>query len=294
MASGILLKPADAADIAPPATGKVTVFLDQATGEPAFKDDTGTVTPLRGSAGSNGSNGSNGAGYLATSTTSLATAGSGSKVFTTQAGLAYTAGARIRATSTGTSEWMEGVVTSYSSTTLTVTMDLNSGTGTHADWDINIAGQRGATGATGGAGGALKGARVSATGNQSISNGTFPALGFDAEVFDTDGFHDPVTNNTRLTVPAGEDGYYEVGGKVEWANNTSGARILGMSKNGGGATPYMQGGVPGSGASLIWTFNTGPIALVAGDYVEIHAYQDSGGSLNATNAREFWIKKLGT
>lgn len=96
--------------------------------------------------GSPGPPGAAGPGYLATSATSLVTAGSGSRAFTTQAGLAYTAGARIRATSTGTGDWMEGVTASYSGTTLTVTMDLNSGTGTNADWDINLAGERGATG----------------------------------------------------------------------------------------------------------------------------------------------------
>lgn len=109
-------------------------------------------TGATGAAGSTGSTGAAGAGYTATSTTSLVTAGSGSKAFTTQSGLAYTVGARIRATSAGTSEWMEGVVTAYSSTTLTATMDLNSGTGTHTDWNINLAGERGATGATGATG----------------------------------------------------------------------------------------------------------------------------------------------
>lgn len=99
-----------------------------------------------GSTGPSGSNGTNGTGYLATSTTSLATAGSGSKSFTTQANLAYTAGARIRATSAGTAEYMEGLVTSYSSTTLVATMDRNSGTGTHADWNINLVGDVGASG----------------------------------------------------------------------------------------------------------------------------------------------------
>ncbi len=99
-----------------------------------------------GGGGTPGPPGIDGAGYFATSTTSLTVASSGSKAFTTQAGLAYSAGARIRATSVGTGEWMEGVTTSYSGTTLTVTMDLASGSGTHADWDINVAGERGATG----------------------------------------------------------------------------------------------------------------------------------------------------
>jgi hypothetical protein len=154
MPSGITLKETAAASIPTPSTDKATLFLDSADGLPKYKNDAGTTTSLVGAAGSSGTNG---AGYLATSTTSLATAGSGSKVFTTQSGLAYTAGARVRATSAGTAEWMEGVVASYSGTTLTVTMDLNSGTGTHADWNINLAGQRGATGATGAAGGASAG-----------------------------------------------------------------------------------------------------------------------------------------
>lgn len=95
--------------------------------------------------------GTAGAGYTASSTTSLAT-GTGSKTFTTQAGLAYSVGARIRATSVGTSEYMEGLVTSYSVTTLIATMDLNSGTGTHADWNINLAGNQGSQGPQGVAG----------------------------------------------------------------------------------------------------------------------------------------------
>ena len=94
-----------------------------------------------------GIQGSTGPGYAATSTTSLALASSGSKAFTTQQGLAYTAGARIRATSAGdVTKWMEGVVTAYSGTTLTVTMDDANGSGTFADWNINLTGESGVAG----------------------------------------------------------------------------------------------------------------------------------------------------
>jgi hypothetical protein len=93
-----------------------------------------------------GPTGATGAGYTATSVTSLAIASSGSKVFTTQTGLAYTAGARIRATSIAAGDYMEGLVTAYSGSTLTVTMDRSSGSGTHIDWNINVIGDVGATG----------------------------------------------------------------------------------------------------------------------------------------------------
>jgi len=47
---------------------------------------------------------------------------------------------------------MEGIANSYSGSTLVVTMDTNNGTGTHADWNLNVAGNVGAPGAPGPAG----------------------------------------------------------------------------------------------------------------------------------------------
>lgn len=102
------------------------------------------ATGATGAAGSNGTNGTNGAGYGGTSTTSLAI-GTGSKAFTTQSGLAYTNGARVRATaSSDATKWMEGTAT-YSGTTLTITVDTTSGSGTIASWNLNVAGQVGAS-----------------------------------------------------------------------------------------------------------------------------------------------------
>lgn len=43
-----------AASVPTPATDKVTVFVEDATGEPSYKDDTGTVTSLKGAAGAAG------------------------------------------------------------------------------------------------------------------------------------------------------------------------------------------------------------------------------------------------
>ena len=93
--------------------------------------------------GTAGTNGTNAPTYGGTSTTSL-TIGTGAQAFTTQAGLAYQNGARVRASSAAnTSNWMEGLVT-YSGTTLTITVDKVGGSGTHADWNFNIAGAPGA------------------------------------------------------------------------------------------------------------------------------------------------------
>lgn len=122
--------------------------------------------------------GTPGAGYGATSTTSLANAASGSKAFTISTGKAFLAGARIRATSASTGHWMEGVVTAYASTTLTVTMDYSDGnTGTYNDWNINVAGEKGSTGATGSAGATGATGATGAAG----ANGTDPGIRFNFE-----------------------------------------------------------------------------------------------------------------
>ena len=72
----------------------------------------------------------------ALSTTSLAIEVA-SKAFTVAASLGYVAGMRVRATSAANAaNFMEGTVTTYSSTTLTVAVDTIGGTGTLADWTI--------------------------------------------------------------------------------------------------------------------------------------------------------------
>lgn len=102
-----------------------------------------TYWQVLASKGDTGNTGPTGAGYGGTSTTSLAI-GTGSKVFTTQAGFAYTNGARVRASSAAnTSNWMEGLAT-YSGTTLTLNVDKTNGSGTLADWNFNVVGQPGA------------------------------------------------------------------------------------------------------------------------------------------------------
>ena len=132
------------------------------TGTNGTNGATGGTGPT-GPTGTNGTNGTNGAtggtgptgptgpGYTATSTTSLLVAVA-SKTFTTQAGLAYSVGARARATSAASAAYMEGLVTSYSSTSLVINVDAISGSGTFSDWNINLAGNVGAAGPTGATG----------------------------------------------------------------------------------------------------------------------------------------------
>jgi hypothetical protein len=81
--------------------------------------------------------------YAATSTTSLTITNVNPRTFIVTSYLSYKVGSRVRATSVGSGVWMEGIVTDYSGVELTIEMDRSIGTGTHADWALNIAGENG-------------------------------------------------------------------------------------------------------------------------------------------------------
>jgi hypothetical protein len=73
--------------------------------------------------------------FSAKSTTSFAPA-PGSKTFTVPGGLSFPTGSRARIKSAGSSAYMEGPVTTYSGTSLTVNVDAYAGSGAHSDWNI--------------------------------------------------------------------------------------------------------------------------------------------------------------
>lgn len=87
-------------------------------------------------------------GYTLMSSTSLAI-GAGSKAFTTQGDAPILPGARVRASSNAnpTTHWMEGVVTTYAGGVMALSVDVFAGSGSRADWSLNLAGARGAIGA---------------------------------------------------------------------------------------------------------------------------------------------------
>jgi hypothetical protein len=128
---------------------------------------------------------------------------------------------------------------------------------------------------------------------QSIANNTETTLNWELEDWDTDAFHDNSTNNSRLTIPSGKSGYYQINTFFAWANNATGSREIIINKN--GATLYYTSPAAASGqafgqASFI-------VSATAGDYFTITVYQSSGGALNAksTNAssNRFQIAYLG-
>jgi hypothetical protein len=148
------------------------------------------------------------------------------------------------------------------------------------------------------AGATFAGVRAIPNATTSLTTATWTAIALaGTDRFDTDGYHDPASNNTRLTVPTGKDGYYHIGANGQIAGNTTGERGIRILLN--GATIIAVDLRPTlADVALPWRgFISTVYNLVATNYVEMQLWQDSGVSVstenlaNATN--EFWMYKVG-
>jgi len=131
--------------------------------------------------------------------------------------------------------------------------------------------------------------------SQSLSTGSAAYVSFDTELYDVGGFHDNVTNNSRLTIPSGVN-YVKVTGFLTFGANNTGDRVGVIHKN--GSPSYMGHGsysVPAAVSSgTDFLVSTGIIPVSSGDYFQLSAYQDSGSSisLGATNGCFFAIEVI--
>lgn len=120
------------------------------------------------------------------------------------------------------------------------------------------------------------GCRLYVAGNQNLTSGTNTAINMDNEDFDTDGFHDNATNNTRITIPTGKGGKYLFTAHGEIENNTSGTRYSILRKNGStNVDVTTTPGGPGRANVVV----TSICSAVAGDYFEFVIQQNSGSTL---------------
>lgn len=115
--------------------------------------------------------------------------------------------------------------------------------------------------------------KVTNSANLPIPASTVTVLTFDTEIEDNDNIHSVASNTSRLTCTA--DGTYLIGGGVIWAASATGIRVLRIRKNG---TDFLIGSNAGGNTeeqniSIIEN-------LVAGDYIEMTAYQTTTGALN--------------
>lgn len=122
------------------------------TGDAGSAGPTGP-TGSSGGAGPTGPTGANGIGYAGLTSSTSNAVGTGSLTFTTNLSdtqTAFSVGQRVRIAYTVTpTNYVEGIITSFSGTTLVMTSDAFGGSGTYTSWNIDAAGNVGATGATG-------------------------------------------------------------------------------------------------------------------------------------------------
>lgn len=134
----------------------------------------------------------------------------------------------------------------------------------------------------------VKRALAKKTGNQSLSAGATVTVTWDAEEYDTDGFHDNSTNNSRLTAPS--TGRYRVTANLT-GSSVSGQMVLTMLKNGSSAR--------GLAARDCDTLNeenlnaaSSVLELTAGDYIEVQAFSTNASNVVAGDSSWFAMESI--
>jgi hypothetical protein len=124
------------------------------------------------------------------------------------------------------------------------------------------------------------GCRAFTTAVTSTTTSTDTPIGMGGEEYDSDpngAMHDTVTLNNRITIRT--TGIYHIGAQAIFASNATGYRTVSIRKN--GVIQVQHQVAPISGIShYITTFAS--LSLAANDYVEMSAYQTSGGALDVS------------
>jgi len=113
----------------------------------------------------------------------------------------------------------------------------------------------------------------------SISSSTSTLLTYDTETADTNAFHSTTSNTGRITIPSGYAGKYFFIGSIESSvynlSTNSGLTSVALRKNGSSIANAFQGNLAGYNTKVCVTWTD--VASV-GDYYELYAYQNSGGT----------------
>lgn len=150
-------------------------------------------------------------------------------------------------------------------------------------WFVRVSGSGNSSSSSGGTG-VLIATRVYQTGTTSL-NTTWASLAFAAESFDTDGLHDNVTNNSRITI--GTAGKYAVGGNLLVNSNAvTGCRVI---LNGTTVICRQNQGNSGSEEAASCS---GIYDLVAGDYIELQGRTGSAQNSSGDAQTNFWCYQL--
>lgn len=107
----------------------------------------------------------------------------------------------------------------------------------------------------------------------SVPNATVTVVPFDTELADTDGMADLATSPTRITIA--RTGRYLLVGRLAWAGNNTGERRLAITSNGTDIAAHRAPAANKSEQTVAVVRD-----CVAGNYIELTAYQTSGAALS--------------
>jgi hypothetical protein len=129
---------------------------------------------------------------------------------------------------------------------------------------------------------------------QSIPNTSWTPVALDTNILDSYSGHSTTTNNSRYVCQTGAAGWYTVCGIVAYSPNSTGFRTARLQVNG---SPILGGAgyLANDGSVEVGIVTpTRDLYLNVGDYVEVAAYQSSGGALNTqldVDLRSaFWVR----
>lgn len=116
---------------------------------------------------------------------------------------------------------------------------------------------------------------------QSLTNGAFTTITFTAEDIDNPDGHNNAVDNSRYyaTYP----GWYEISGAVGFAASAAGNRGVQIAINGvgpNGAQALTATATAANAPAIV--ARTKHFYLDVGDYVELQAFQNSGGAINSS------------
>ena len=128
-----------------------------------------------------------------------------------------------------------------------------------------------------------------------FTSGTAKVINYGSEDYDTNSFHDNSTNNSRITIPTGLGGKYNISALIRTEDSVGNLYcILGLLKNG---SDFNSLGIP---ASVVKSDDQGTVAIVytvqvalaAADYVEF-SFNSNWATGNKTITSRFSVEYLG-
>jgi len=187
----------------------------------------------------------------------------------------------LASTPTATKSAYDLAAAAVPKSTVTTAGDVIYGTGSAAVTRLGIgtAGQvltvnSGATApqwSTPASGATYVGANVFNSVSQNITTNVDTIVTFDSERNDTNGFHSTSTNTGRITIPTGYGGKYLITAQLKWNNGALANLYMGIRKN--GTVFFTQ---PAFSLQQQYSFQED---LVAGDYLDISVFQNTGGTV---------------